>query len=136
MTPPTDRPPITKDEFEDSFPCATPCFCWFWPWHECIEPLTERRLYQCIPKKRSIWALDCPGDSIAWGLESGYKISFIHVVVYHFILVASTFGFWGWWQSRFPQDVQGAAVPITVILALLSVFWQSTGLLRSPEVDF
>jgi hypothetical protein len=131
--PPIERPPISQAEFEDSlYPCGTPCLYWFWPWHECIGPLTQYRLYERTPKKKSLWDLKSDTEGNAWGLESGYKISFVHVVAYHLVILAATFGFWGWWQARFPDDIQGAAVPLTVVLALLSIFWASAGLLQLP----
>jgi hypothetical protein len=76
-----------------------------------------------------MWAVDCHGESEAWGLQTGYDISLVHVAVYHIILVAATFGFWGWRQAHYPEDIQGAAVPVTVMLGLLSLFWTASGIL-------
>lgn len=68
----------------------------------------------------------------AWGLESQYKASFVHILACHLLMLATSLGLWGWWQRRHPDDVQGAAVPLTVTLALMSVFWSSIGLLKLP----
>ncbi|KIW87633.1 uncharacterized protein Z519_11607 [Cladophialophora bantiana CBS 173.52] len=134
QTPPIERPPISQEEFEDSlYPCATPCHLWFWPWHECIGPLTQQRMYERLPKKRNFWDVKGATYSEAWGLESRYKASFVHMLAYHLLMVVGPFGFWGWWQSRHPDDMQGAAVPLTIVLALMSMFWSSIGLLRLPE---
>ncbi|EXJ74071.1 uncharacterized protein A1O5_02365 [Cladophialophora psammophila CBS 110553] len=133
QTPPIERPPISQEEFEDSlYPCATPCNLWFWPWHECIGPLTQQRMYERLPKKKNFWDVKGANYSEAWGLESRYKASFIHMLAYHLLMVVGPFGFWGWWQSRHLDDMQGAAVPLTIVLALMSMFWSSIGLLRLP----
>jgi hypothetical protein len=114
------------------YPCATPCNFWFWPWHECIGPLTQQRLYERTPKKKNFWDVKGANYSEAWGLESRYNASFVHMLAYHLLMLATPFGFWGWWQGRHPDDIQGAAVPLTVALALMSMFWSSIGLLQLP----
>jgi hypothetical protein len=45
------------------------------------------------------------------------------VVVYHFLILLPPFVFWGWWQGKNPTDMQNAAVPTTVALGMLSLFW-------------
>ena len=73
--------------------------------------------------------MDCHGESEAWGLEAEYDISLVQVIIYHVVIVGATFSFWGWWQAQHPDDIQGAGVPLSVILGLLSLFWTVSGIL-------
>lgn len=128
-TPPVEMPPISEHEFRMSlFPC--PKYCWWSPFHDCIEPLTENHALKLIPKKKSLWALDCCGRDHAYGLETMYEISVAHICLYHTLMVVGTFAFWGFWQASHPDDVSGAGVPLTIIISLLSVFWTSAGVIK------
>lgn len=85
----------------------------------------------CIPKKRNTFDTTSsnPIDVYAWGLEAKHVVSAAYVVIYHFVIFLLPFGFYGWWINKHPDDLQGASVPVTVILGLLSLFWSSSGLL-------
>lgn len=52
------------------------------------------------------------------------------MVVYHVLILAGTFGVWGWWMRVHPGDLQNAAVPLTTVAVLLSLFWSVAGVLR------
>ena len=71
------------------------------------------------------------GDGeIAWGLQAQHVISLAHVLLDHVLILVGTFGFWAWWNVRHPNDLQNAAAPLTVVTALLSLFWASAGILK------
>jgi hypothetical protein len=67
--------------------------------------------------------------SYAWGLEARHEISSIYVAFYHLLILALPFSFWGWWQTTHPGDLQNASVPVTVVLAMISLFWGTNGIL-------
>ena len=126
--PDASNPPISRHEFSMHLnACESSC-----RWsllHECMPQLETNSAIACIPKKRSIYDFESPSDIYAWGLEAKHVISAAYVTVYHLIIFAIPFGLWGWWIRRHPDDMQGAAVPITVVLGLLSLFWSTNGIL-------
>jgi hypothetical protein len=65
----------------------------------------------------------------AWGITVRHEISVAYVVCYHVLILALTFAYWGWWQHNHPDDLQNAAVPITVVAGLLSLLWGANGIL-------
>ena len=85
----------------------------------------------CIPKRKNIFNTrsNNPIDVYAWGLEAKHIISALYLVVYHFIIFLLPFGLWGWWIKKHPDDLQGASVPITMVLGFLSLFWSTNGIL-------
>ena len=74
--------------------------------------------------------METPETKIAWGLQAQHVISLVHVLLYHVLILVGTFVFWAWWNVRHPNDLQNAAVPLTVVTTLLSLFWTSTGILK------
>lgn len=132
--PPTaDNPPISQHEFEMHLnACTKPCR-WRSPFHYCMPELNTTTTIQRIPKKDKVHAFDIPSnddkDIYAWGLEATHVISALHIFIYHILIFLVPFGFWGWWISRHPDDLQGAAVPATFVLGLLSLFWSMNGIL-------
>lgn len=44
-------------------------------------------------------------------------ISVTYVAIYYFIIFLLPFSIWGWWIKKHPDDLQGASVPVTVVLA-------------------
>ena len=59
----------------------------------------------------------------------------MYVVTYHCLMVAGPFVFWGLWLKYHPDDVQSAAVPVTVVIGALSMFWSSAQILTSKKGD-
>jgi len=57
-------------------------------------------------------------------------VSNIRVTMYHFLVVVGTFAFWILWQTYHPDDVQTAAVPVTIVATLLSLLWTATAVLK------
>ena len=129
--PPEEIPPISPHEFELALSsCSSRCM---WKWfvlHDCLQFSSSKRAVKCIPKKNAAFELNSVGREEAWGIQAQHVISFIHVLSYHCLILAGTFGFWVWWQVSHPSDLQNAAVPLTTVAVLLSLFWSSAGVLR------
>lgn len=60
-----------------------------------------------------------------WGLNVEYRICLKVVVMWHFFITAGGWIFVGWWLGDHPGDLQNAAVPISLILGTLVLFWTS-----------
>lgn len=60
-----------------------------------------------------------------WGLLVVEEIQFLRVFAYHVTFIAGPFVFWALWLTVMghPGDLQGASVPFTVALGLMSLFW-------------
>lgn len=128
------RPPISPDEF---YCCLNLCSraCWWTclPWHSCNPPSDELTMMDRVPKKKSFWELQARGHDSAWGLECRFEISFARNVCYHMIMLLTGVSFWGWWQAYHPGDLQNATAPLMVLIGIVSVYWTSVGILRTPE---
>jgi hypothetical protein len=83
-----------------------------------------------IPKRKTALELKTGVVEFAWGIQAQHTISLLHMIIYHFLILAGTFGFWAWWQISHPNDIQTAAVPLTTVTVLLSLFWSSAGVLK------
>jgi hypothetical protein len=67
----------------------------------------------------SIWRLQY---SEARG-ELVTTVSALYVTLYHVVIMVGLMFGWTWWARLYPEDLQGASVPVTVMLMLVSVFW-------------
>ncbi|KAF5631440.1 hypothetical protein F52700_6843 [Fusarium sp. NRRL 52700] len=122
-------PPVHPHVFEAAFnsctggKCRNPS-----PFHDCYE-FKETTYIKRIPKKKTPLS---PGtiDIPIWGLEARHCISCFHVIMYHLLILIPPFALWGWWMSRHPDDIQSASVPMTVVLAMISMFWSATGIMK------
>ena len=103
--------------------CFDPCN-WLLP-HDCMHPFPNTSTLQKIPKKRT--KFDTESDDatrpLAWGLEAKYSLMFIYVFAYFVIMLVLSFAFWGWWLDSHPGDLQNAAVPVSIVVALFSGIW-------------
>lgn len=128
--PKATNPPISRHEFAMHLNACEPPCRWSY-FHECMPLLGNSSAIGCTPKRRRIFATVSNNntDVYAWGLEAKHVISAAYVVLYHLIMFAIPFGLWGWWIKGHPEDLQGASVPVTVVLGLLSVFWSTNGIL-------
>ena len=127
--PHAEDPPISPHEFELAFSsCGRPCI--LSSFHDCIEAPDGDFAMERIPKRKSALQLETGTVEFAWGIQAQHAVSFVNLAVYHFLILAATFGFWAWWQTRHPGDIQNAAVPLTTVTVLLSMFWSSAGLLK------
>ncbi|KAF2462719.1 uncharacterized protein BDR25DRAFT_347630 [Lindgomyces ingoldianus] len=128
--PHAENPPIPQHEFDMHLhACVQPCI---WSrFHDCMPELNTTIVLESIPKKVSQFDVDSDQvvDAYAWGLEAKYAVSAMYVAIYHLIIFAFPFGFWAWWLHGHPNDLQGASVPATIALGLLSLFWSTNGIL-------
>jgi hypothetical protein len=121
------NPPLSPHLFDALFDsCPVPCSRIFFP-HDCISPPTGAVNLNRIPKRTKAFEND--HTSPIWGLRTVFAVSFAWVAAYHFIMVVAPFVFFGMWLRAHPGDYQNAAVPITVILGALSLFWSGAGIL-------
>lgn len=98
------------------------------PPHECYE--FEETIYiPRIPKKKTPISTGERHVAI-WGLEARYCISCFHVILYHVLILIPPFALWGVWMAKHPGDIQSASVPMTVVVAMISMFWSATGILK------
>lgn len=126
-------PPISPHEFEIALSCC-PERCKLSSLHECIEPAWGDFALVSTPKKKGVFAIGANAREFAWGLQAVHSISFIYMLVYHAVMLSWALGLWVWWERRHPGDLQNAAVPITTVAVLLSLFWGSAGVLKGLEV--
>ncbi|KAF2679311.1 hypothetical protein K458DRAFT_346974 [Lentithecium fluviatile CBS 122367] len=126
------NPPISRHEFEMHLnACDTPCR-WSWLFfHECMPPLDTSTSIGSIPKRNKQFDITNPTTSNkpSEGLEAKHTVSALYVFLYHILILAGPFGFWAWWTTEHPGDLQNAVVPVMVAIGLLSCFWSTSGLL-------
>lgn len=86
-----------------------------------------------IPKR--IYEVETKTDEreFVWGLQAQHVVSFLRVLFYHCLILSGPLGFWAWWLVKHPGDLQSAAVPVTSILGLLSLFWSTAGILKGSR---
>lgn len=90
-------------------------------------PPTGVRHLKRIPNRQRCFESD--QTSPVWGLSAIFAVSSTHVLIYHCIMVAGPFAFFAWWLRVYPDDLQNASVPVTVVLGALSLFWSGSGIL-------
>jgi hypothetical protein len=69
-------------------------------------------------------------EDFVWGIHAKYVVSALYVFWTHVAILATALSFWVWWQRERPDDIQGAAVLVTVAGMGISIFWSSTGILN------
>ncbi|KAH6963705.1 hypothetical protein DER45DRAFT_479311 [Fusarium avenaceum] len=122
-------PPVHPHVFEAAFNSCAGGKCRYpFPFHDCYE-FEETAYIQRIPKKKTPLSSGV-NDVPIWGLEARHCISCIHVILYHLLILIPPFALWGWWLSLHPDDIQSASVPMTVVLAMISMFWSATGIVK------
>ena len=127
-----ENPPILPHEFELAFSaCSSNCL--LSTLHDCVDPPIGKFAVERIPKRKSMIHFSTDNLEFAWGIQAQHAISALRMIVYHLLIFASTFGFWAWWLVFHPNDLQNAAVPLTTIAVLLSLFWGAAGVLKFRE---
>lgn len=86
-----------------------------------------------IPERVSSFQHDMTVD--IWGLSTVHDVSFAYVSFYHCLMVLGPLILFAYWMETFPQDLQNASVPMSLILGALSLFWSSCGILTSKQMD-
>jgi len=69
--------------------------------------------------------LDKTGRSYFWGLYAREEISALRVLVYNVVVLTLTLGFFFLWQFVLGNklDLQNAAVPMSLVIGILALFW-------------
>lgn len=131
------EPWISRHEFEEIVnSCITPCWLESVPnvlkIHNCVCPEKDsRRLIEALPKRDSKFKINADDtEDYMWGIHARYMVSATYVFGIHVAILAVTIGLWVWWQSKHPDDLQGASVAVTVAGIGISTFWASTGVLK------
>jgi hypothetical protein len=128
--PDAEDPPILPNEFELALKACSKN-CKLASFHDCIGPRNGRFAIDRIPKRKAALELRVSTIEPAWGLQAQFSISAATIAIYHFVIFAGAFGFWGWWEARHPGDLQSATVPLSITAVLISLFWSSTGVLKT-----
>jgi hypothetical protein len=127
--PPVARNPlINRHQASVFLHCDNPCRLRIF--HQCAPEVINRKTIERVPKKLSefkIKDMNAP-ESEAWGLKVQHEVCATFVVAYLLLIMIPPFAFWGWWQCTHPDDLQGASVPASVVLALLTLFWGMNGI--------
>lgn len=126
------NPPIPKDLFQTLlYACDSPCTQRF-P-HDCIFLTENTANIARIPKR--IKKFEDDERLPIWGFEPVFSVSFTYVFVYHCVILIGPFIFWGVWLKYYPSDLQDASVPLSIIIAALSLFWSAAGILTSSNLE-
>ena len=120
------NPPIRESIWHDYFISCPPDCKSLLP-HSCVLASDRRHNFEKVPKRRTRFKGD--KENLIWGLEAVFAVSAFRVLVYHCAILVGPFVFWGVWLKYHHDDVQSAAVPITVVIALVSLFWSAAGIL-------
>lgn len=131
--PSAEMPPIKPREFEYFLlpHCGSSCVLSLI--HDCVESHLGNWALGRIPKRKFAIELKVKSREDAWGLQAQHAPHGLIILLYHVLILSGTFAFWIWWQINHPADLQNAAVPLSVVTVLISLFWSSAGLLKSPR---
>ncbi|CZR58307.1 uncharacterized protein PAC_08199 [Phialocephala subalpina] len=127
--PNAENPPISRHEFELAF-AVCPNRCRLANIHDCVEPADGTFAIERIPKRRGPLEIRESSIERAWGIQAQNDISAIGVVTYHFLAIAATIGFMGWWIHGHAGDLQTATVPLSIAISLIALFWSTVGVLK------
>lgn len=128
------NPPISIHMFDILFNATCDSPCNWWNFHDCMLLRDSNDTLSRIPKRTKPFKDDYETLSI-WGLEAMFAVSFAYVFIYHCTIIAGPFAFFFWWLRTHPDDYQNAAVPVTIVLGGLSLFWSGGGILTSRSYD-
>lgn len=141
------RPPIVEHEWKHALhPCEGEYmgvnigYCLFGWIHDCFESFESgsRGYIDRIPQKHTDWLIQDRGVDHAFGILTKEEPSILYVLVYHVLILAGPFAFWGWAMPRESKkegfwDLQNPSVPATFALGLLSFIWSLFWLLWSNK---
>lgn len=119
-------PPICEHEFEKRFyACYQPSPLLHW-YHRCRGAKGHSYdLLNLLPKKKSDFEEGGDKRERFWGIYAREKISLRWVLLYNFICLLPMGVFFVVWivPLRRTTDLQSAAVPLSIMIALQSLFW-------------
>ncbi|XP_014560348.1 hypothetical protein COCVIDRAFT_89616 [Bipolaris victoriae FI3] len=91
------------------------------PWlHDCFQLQPDKERITCIPKKKKEFAVKSKYDAenLVWGIQPGYAVSLVMILIYALVPLLSAFGFWIYWLAHHPGDWQNASVPMVTAVTL------------------
>ncbi|KAK1980905.1 hypothetical protein LZ30DRAFT_593845 [Colletotrichum cereale] len=117
-------PPVTPHEFYKRFYACydTPTLHFY---HRCTR-LTGHSgdVLDKFPKKKTAIEEGGDGREVFWGIYARENVALIRVLAYNFIcIIPMLVFFFAWLFHHGPEEMQNAAVPISVMIAMLSLFW-------------
>ncbi|KAK2053220.1 hypothetical protein LY76DRAFT_639153 [Colletotrichum caudatum] len=125
-------PPVTPHEFNRRFyrrfhacRCVTPRPRLFM-FHRCRRQSGghSRDVLDLFPKKRTKLEEGGNGRRLFWGIYAREAIALRWVLGYNFVCTLPMLVFFFVWVLRLgPDEIQNASVPVSVMLAMLSLFW-------------
>ncbi|KAL9123905.1 MAG: hypothetical protein Q9217_006710, partial [Psora testacea] len=110
---PHQDPPISPHEFYRRF------------YSDHCNPCGRGEALERIPKRLNRFqiSLHVDGREDMWGLHVELRPSFLRILIWQIAITAGGWIFMAWWLSKGTGDLQGAAVPVTIILSALVVLW-------------
>ncbi|KAK1991768.1 hypothetical protein LX36DRAFT_589782 [Colletotrichum falcatum] len=125
---PVDReqiPPVTPHEFYKRFYACydpTPMLHFY---HRCTRLAGHSGdVLDRFPKKKTELEEGGDGRETFWGIYARENVALARVLVYNFICITPTLVFFfAWLIPHGSDEMQNAAVPVSVMVAMLSLFW-------------
>jgi hypothetical protein len=118
-------PPITKHEFNKRYYniCEKPST---WHRHQCLKFCTSGgHALAVLPKRELPLELGYDKREDIWGIFAQERRAFIGILAYFLLLSASSVVFFFLWLTVLGHsgDLQGASVPITLVMGLFGSFF-------------
>ena len=73
--------------------------------------------------KRFQTNLHVDGREDMWGLQVELRPSFLRVLLWQIAITAGGWVLMAWWLAHHEDDLQGASVPVTIILTAVVTLW-------------
>ena len=110
---PHDDPPISAHEFRRRF------------YSESCNPCGRSEAIERIPKRtrRFQTHLHVDGREDMWGLQFELRPSFLRILLWQVVITAGGWALMVYWLMNHRNDLQGAGVPITLILSAMVALW-------------
>ncbi|KAL9610215.1 MAG: hypothetical protein Q9167_005064 [Letrouitia subvulpina] len=110
---PHEDPPISAHEFNRRFYLSL------------CNPCGRTEAVERIPKrvKRFQTSLHINGREDMWGLQVELRPSFFRILLWQIAITAGGWMLMVWWLVNHKNDLQGASVPVTLILTAMVALW-------------
>ena len=110
---PHEDPPISAHEFNRRF------------YLDLCNPCGRAEAVVRIPKriKRFQTNLHVDGREDMWGLHVEMRPSFLRILLWQIAITAGGWVLMAWWLVNHKQDLQGASVPVTIIMTAIAALW-------------
>ena len=110
---PHENPPISAHEFNRRFYLSL------------CNPCGRAEAVTRIPKRiqRFQTNLHVNGREDMWGLHVELRPSFLRILFWQITITVGGWALMAWWLVNHKEDLQGASVPITIILTAIAALW-------------